>query len=83
VLDLYLQVWGNRIGFFVLDVYGLTIMGLIGFVLGVEYMYVKGGDFGKRYWSLIRVLIEEFVECFLEFALRTKWVILHFWVADI
>jgi hypothetical protein len=70
-------------GLFVLDVYGLTIMGLIGFVLGVEYMYVKGGDFGKRYWSLIRVLIEEFVECFLEFALRTKWVILHFWVADI
>jgi hypothetical protein len=62
-------------GLFVLDVYGLIIIGLIGFVLGDEYMYVKSGDFGKHYWSLIWVLVEEFVECFLEFALRTvDWV---------
>jgi hypothetical protein len=66
----------NRMGFFVLDVYGLIIMGLISFVWGVEYMYEKGGDFRKCYWSLIQVLVEEFVECFLEFALRTEWVIL-------
>jgi hypothetical protein len=77
VLDLYLQVWGNRIGFFVLDVYGLTIMGLIGFVLGVEYMYVKGGGFGKVLLEFDLGLVEEFVECFLEFALRTEWVILR------
>lgn len=70
-------------GLLVLDVYGLIIMGLISFVLEVEYMYEKGGDFRKCYWSLIQVLVEEFVECFLEFTLRTEWVILRGRVAEI